>query len=107
MLPVDLDHHKDLCRQRMIAALLGIIHGVGIIDAEGHPALVPVLNSSRRTTVFGALGDAAQRLDEPLNARELAMVDRACAKLGIARTSDRMDANARAILDALIARRSA
>jgi hypothetical protein len=21
MLPVDLDHHKDLCRQRMIAAL--------------------------------------------------------------------------------------
>jgi hypothetical protein len=107
MLPVDLDHHKDLCRQRMIAALLGIIHGVGITDAEGHPALVPVLNSVRRTTVFGALGDAAQRLDEPLNARELAMVDRACAKLGIARTSDRMDTNARAILNALIAKRSA
>jgi hypothetical protein len=107
MLPVDLDHHRDLCRQRMIAALLGIIHGVGITDAEGHPALAPVLNSARRTTVFGALGDAAQRLDEPLSARELAMVDRACAALGIARTSDRMDANARAILDALIAKRSA
>jgi hypothetical protein len=37
----------------------------------------------------------------------LAMVDRACAALGIARTSDRMDTNARAILDALIAKRSA
>lgn len=107
MLPVDLDHHKDLCRQRMIAALLGIIHGVGTTDAEGHPAIVPVLTSLRRTTIFSALGDAAQRLDEPLSARELAMVDRACAKLGIARTSDRMDMNARAILDALVASRSA
>jgi hypothetical protein len=106
MLPVDLDLHKDLCRQRMIAAVLGIIHGVGITDAEGHPTLVPVLSCVRRATVFGALGDAAERLDEPLSARELAMVDRACTKLGIARTSDRTDRNARAILDALIAKRS-
>jgi hypothetical protein len=99
------DHSQDHYRQRLIAALLGIVHGVGATDAEGHPTLVPVLNSVRKTSIFGALGDAALHLDEAFSTQELEIANRACANVGILRTSDRKNQVAKAILEALVAKR--
>jgi len=99
------DAHGDIHRQRLTAALLGIVHGVGATDAEGHPTLVPVLHSVRKAAIFEALADAAVHLGESFTSQELEIADRACAHVGIVRSSDRKDEVARAILHALMAKR--
>jgi hypothetical protein len=101
---IKLDPYQHHYRQRLAAALLGIVHGVGATDAEGHPTLVPVLDSRRKTSVFGALNDAALHLDEAFSPQELEIADRACANVGIRRSTDRKNLVARAILEALIAK---
>ena len=100
------DQVRDQYRQRLTAALLGIVHGVGATDAEGHPTLVPVLHSARKTFMFAALSDAAHHLNEPFLTQELDLVDRACAHVGIRRSGDRKDHIAQAILEALVAKQT-
>jgi hypothetical protein len=102
MPPVTIDDYKDACRHRLMAALLGIVHGVGTMDEDGHPTLVPFLESRRKTTIFGALAEAAQVLNEQFDENELCIADRACGKIGVRRTTDRKDQVAREILTALV-----
>src|SRR5580704_14032217 len=81
---------------RLMAALTGIAAGKEIGDT------VPVPPYGTSTKIFIALNDGAKHLDETFAADNLALVDQALMKLGLARTTDKMSEVALAILAALV-----
>lgn len=89
---MDLEH----THARLMAALKGIAAEKAIGDT------VPVPPYGTSTTIFTALNDAAKHLAEAFVADDLDLVDEAFAKLGLARTSDRKNEVALAILTALV-----
>jgi hypothetical protein len=89
-----MDH--DYTHARLMAALKGIAAGKVVCDT------VPVPPYGTSTKIFAALNDAAKHLDETFAADHLALVDQALTKLGLARTNDKKNEIALAILTALV-----
>ena len=81
---------------QLMAALDGIAAG------KGHKDVVTVPGYGQSAKIFEALTDAGDHLKERFHADELALVDAAFKKRGLARTSDQKNEVATALLAVMI-----
>jgi hypothetical protein len=88
---MDLDH----THARLMAALQGIAEGKGRRDSVS-------VQFGQTTRIFEALNDAAKYLHEPFHEEDLELVDRAFAKLGRRRVSNKRSEVASEILAILV-----
>jgi hypothetical protein len=95
MTSVDFDHAHN----RLISSLRGIAKGRRLSDC----VVVPPFGQT--TIIINALNDAVKWLDEEFHEDDLALVDQALHQCGVVRRSNKKNEVAKAMLEALVARK--